>query len=112
LVRATQILENPETGTQYGIVEVSYGTGTFDEAKSQLDLVIKDRKAFKRCGLHKPTKFALDLRNRKTLIWCEEFFLPENYIRDSQVMVGRLGEAEIIQMKAKLKARGLPHEEP
>lgn len=39
LVRATATYENPETGTLYGSVEVSYGTGEYTEDQCQVDLI-------------------------------------------------------------------------
>ncbi|MGD9913864.1 MAG: hypothetical protein AB7S80_07270 [Rhizobiaceae bacterium] len=107
LVRATAILENPETGNLYGAVEVSYGTGTFVAAECPDDLLITSREAYQRMGLHKPTRIALDPANRKNLIWCEEYFVPQNYVRDSGVIAGRLGPDEIEQMRECLKRRGL-----
>lgn len=107
LVRANAVYENPETGTLYGSVEVSYGTGEFTEEQEKIDLVIKNWDAVKRCGLHKPTRFSLDPANRKNLIWCEEFFVPSDYLRDAQVHIGRLGEAETAQMRERLIRRGL-----
>lgn len=107
LVRATTTLENPETGTLYGAVEVSYGTGEYTEEHRQIDLVISDKEAVRRCGLHKPTRFALDTGNRKNLIWCEEYFVPPEYVRNTDLLIGRLGDAEIAQMRRSLTRRGL-----
>jgi hypothetical protein len=107
LVRDTSIFENPETGTLYGAVEVSYGSGEFTQQQCLDDLVIRDRDAVRRCGLHKPTRFALDPRNRKNFIWCEEFFVPNDYIKDAEIVAGRLSEDEIAQMRERMIRRGL-----
>lgn len=107
LVRSTATYENPETGTLYGAVDVSYGTGEYTEDQCQIDLVIRDWEAVKRCGLHKPTRFALDTGNRKNLIWCEEYFVPPEYVEETGLLIGRLGEMEVDQMRLSLIRRGL-----
>lgn len=100
-------LRDPETGTLYGAVDVSYGTGEYTEDQCQIDLVIRDWEAVKRCGLHKPTRFALDTGNRKNLIWCEEYFVPPEYVEETGLLIGRLGEMEVDQMRLSLIRRGL-----
>jgi len=45
-------------------------------------------------GLHKPTAFGIDGQSTKHLIWCAEFFVPPNYIRNQGLFIGRLSEAQ------------------
>lgn len=107
LVRAVFTRNDSETGVTFGSLEVSYGKGVFTDAQSEMDLVIKDKEAVARCGLHKRTRFALDRGNRKHLLWCREFFIPPDYLRERGLRIGRLGEAEIAQMRQCLIRRGL-----
>lgn len=106
LVRNAYVRENPETGTLYGSVEVSYGTGNTN-SHADVDLILKDWPVIKQCGLHKPTRFALDLGHKKHLFWCEEYFVPPDYLRDANVQIGRLGPDQIEQMRNCLIKRGL-----
>ena len=105
LVRETAILEEGKTGIQYGAITISYGTGEYGERHIGWDLIIGPHARAKALGLHKTTRIALDSWNRKTLIWCSEFFVPPDYMAKNQITIGRLEEPEIEQMRRCLAAR-------
>jgi hypothetical protein len=56
-------------------------------------------------GLHKPTRFSLNPRSRKNLIWCEEFFVAPSYLVGQGIVCGSLGPDEIAQIKECLRNR-------
>tara|TARA_R100000365_G_C2743776_1_gene72525 strand:- start:2225 stop:2689 length:465 start_codon:yes stop_codon:yes gene_type:complete len=105
LVRKTSILSID--GEKFGTVDVSYGTGEFNERHREIDLVIGDMRRARDLGLHKPTRFSLDSRDRKNLPWCEEFFVAPSYVRGCGIVLGRIGEDEITRLKACLEKRRL-----
>lgn len=107
LVRESAIHEDRVTGRHFGALTVSYGTGTIKPHHIGFDLIIGPHSRAIELGLHKMTRFALDLRNRKTLIWCSEYFVPNNYLAVRSIHIGRLGDDEIEQMRRCLLARGL-----
>lgn len=107
LVRGVGLHEENDTGIQYGSVSVSYSTGEFDSSHVGMDLIIRDRSRIIALGLHKPTRFALDTRNRLTLIWCKEFFAPSPYVVNRGIIAGRLNDDERASARACLARRGL-----
>ena len=107
LVRDAAILEDTVTGRQYGALTVSYGTGTIEPQHIGFDLIIGPHTRAIELGLHKMTRFALDLRNRKTLIWCSEYFVPNDYLSVRSIHIGKLGDMEVDQLRRCLRARGM-----
>jgi hypothetical protein len=105
LVRETFVRQDLHTETTFGSLIISYGTGEFDERHFDLDLVISDMRRARELGLHKPTRFSLDPADRKHLLWCEEFFIAPDYVRERGLVVGRLGEPELQRMKECLARR-------
>lgn len=105
LVRETSIFEDGSTGTQYGAVTVSYGTGNYDAHHIGVDLIIGPTLRARALGLHKTTRIDLSPWNKKMLIWCREFFVPPDYMAKANITIGRLEEPEIEQMKRCLVAR-------
>jgi hypothetical protein len=83
------------TGQIYADITIAYGTGAENIAKPnwRSDLVIGPNE-FRAAGLHKPTIFRLDLRNRKRLPWCEKYFVPNDYVREQNIICGSLSEAQ------------------
>jgi len=67
---------------------------------------------FKSLGLHKATVFRLDLGNRARLIWCEEYFVPQGYVKGQGMTAGRLNDEQQGRVLACLKARGLQYPLP
>lgn len=111
LVREIFVREDPTTRRIFGSLVVSYGTGEFN-ADHRDDLIIRDMQRAKSLGLHKATRFSLDPRNRKHLLWCREYFVSPRYVRAQGLLVGRLGEPELVQMRECLIRRGLLSQEP
>jgi hypothetical protein len=58
-------------------------------------------------GLHKATRFSLELNDRKLLPWCAEYFAPQPYIVGRGIVAGKLTEYHKQRMLACLKKRGL-----
>jgi hypothetical protein len=89
------------------MVLVSYASGEgIDDISRQRDLII-ERHECRQAGLHKPTRFSLNPRDRRLLPWAEEYFLPQEYVRNSGIIVGRLNAAQRERLRAALKHRGL-----
>lgn len=107
LVRATYIQREQRTQTTYGSIIVSYGTGKTEKLDTEKDLIIGSMKRAREMGLHKPTGFSLDPRNKKHLIWCEEYFISQEYVRSQRILIGSLGKSELDTMEQCLKSRGL-----
>lgn len=107
LVRAAYIREHPDTGEEFGSLEVSYGTGEYDESHLETDLVVKDSRRVRALGLHKSTRFSLAPKDKVHLIWCEEYFEPQRYVVGRGIHIGRLGAPEVSRMKDALIKRGL-----
>jgi hypothetical protein len=106
LVRERKFLEHKEWG-RYGALVVSYATGQFDpEVHGEIDLILNRAEALS-VGLHKATRFSLDLRDRKQLPWCEEYFTPQPYVVGRGIHAGTLTEDHKQRMLACLKKRGL-----
>jgi hypothetical protein len=106
LVRETRIMEQ-EDGTRYGAAVISYASGEgIDETSRRIDLCIETRQAFQAAGLHKPTRFSLNLADRKFLPWCREYFVPPEYVKNAGLILGRLTEAQKEALRERLTARG------
>jgi hypothetical protein len=74
---------------------VAYGTGTFDKTKHKIDLIIDEWKEVRALGLHKPTRFALSPNSRMLLPWCEEYFVPQSYVANANLVLGALTKEQI-----------------
>lgn len=70
------------------------------------DLVIESNE-YRAAGLHKPTRFSLDPRDRKLLPWCDEYFVPPEYVLNAGIKVGALTGAQVTRLEQALKHRGL-----
>ena len=55
------------------------------------DLTIGDMKRAHALGLHKPTRFSLDPRDKKHLLWCKEYFVGPDYVQSQGIKIGKLG---------------------
>ncbi len=105
LVRERKFFEHPQFG-KYGALIVSYGTGEFEEGHKEIDLILDHAEA-RSVGLHKATRFSLDLRDRKLLPWRDDYFTPQPYMVGSGILAGTLAEEHQRRMLACLKKRGL-----
>jgi hypothetical protein len=106
LVREAELREFVD-GTQFGAVLVSYASSTgIDDISRQRDLVIEASEC-RAAGLHKPTRFSLNPRDRRLLPWAEEYFLPQEYVRNAGIIAGSLNVAQRGRLIAALKHRGL-----
>ena len=107
LVREIMILEDGLAGVQYGAVVISYGSGAgIDDVARKNDFVVEDWAEVHAAGLHKPTRFSLDPRDRKRLPWCEEYFVPPDYKVNGKLILGRLTESQQSRLRKLLAARG------
>lgn len=92
----------------YADVTVAYGTGAENIVSPnwRSDLTI-GKHEFRAAGLHKPTVFRLDLKNRKRLPWCERYFVPQEYVRNQNIICGQLSEAQRSTALSCFVAQGL-----
>jgi|SRR5215471_18991554 len=105
LVRETRVMQKDET--RYGAVVISYASGQgIDDASRLVDLCIEKSEEVKAAGLHKPTRFSLSLRDRKLLPWCEEYFVPPEYVKGTGLILGKLNDQQRMQMRSCLIRRG------
>jgi hypothetical protein len=105
LVRETQIMEKGQI--RYGAVLISYATGEgINDTTRQLDLCIENPSDVRAAGLHKPTRFSLDLRDKKLLPWCEEYFVAPEYVQNVPLILGKLTDQQGQHVRACLKRRG------
>jgi hypothetical protein len=105
LVRETRIMQSGDV--QYGAVLISYASGEgIDDKSRSIDLCIEDRREFEAAGLHKPTRFSLSLADRKLLPWCEEYFVPPQYVKNAGLVLGKLTAAQRERLRDGLKKRG------
>jgi len=105
LVRETRVMQMGET--KYGAVLISYASGQgIDDVSRSCDLCIEDDKEIRAAGLHKPTRFSLSLGDKKLLPWCEEYFLPPEYVKGAGLTLGKLTTAQRERLRECLKRRG------
>lgn len=95
-------------GTEWAAITTCYGTDAAKVSENDLpsNLLIPAAE-FRALGLHKPTVFKLDLRNRNRLPWAEEYFVPPEYVRNRGIIAGSLNMAQQESVLAGLKARNL-----
>jgi hypothetical protein len=108
LVIDVRPMVDDRTGQEFALLTVQYGSGkeNFDVAGLVNSLVI-ERHEFRDLGLHKPTVFQMDLRNRKRLPWCVDYFVPKEYIVSQAIIAGRLNKDQQRRFHDCLEARGL-----
>jgi hypothetical protein len=110
LVRETRVMKKGEI--RYGAVVISYATGQgldgkpIDDAAREIDLCIEKPEEVKAAGLHKATRFSLNLADRKLLPWCEEYFVPPEYVKGAGLVLGRLTDQHRAKMLECMKRRG------
>ena len=93
---------------EWAAITVCYGTDAdkVPQVARTNNLLIREGE-FRALGLHKPTVFKLDLRNRKRLPWAEEYFVSQGYLRDQRIIAGKLSEHQQKIVFGCLTARGL-----
>jgi hypothetical protein len=107
LVREVEVLEHPQIG-KFGRLLVSYASGEHINEQTRLvDLIIEDWAAVRAAGLHNPTRFSLNPRDRWRLPWCQEYFVGQEYAPDSPIVAGSLTEAQSDTLRQLLKRHGL-----
>lgn len=104
LVVDVTIVEDQRNNQRLGAVTVQYG-GDYDDRHLPKNLVIGAGE-FRPLGLHKPTLFRMDLRNRRTLPWAEEYFVTQDYVRSQNLIAGSLNNSQRARMHECLKQRG------
>jgi hypothetical protein len=93
-----------------GILVVQYGGDfTLKDVPNNLHVAADE---FRGLGLHKPTVFRMDLGNRARLVWCEEYFVPQGYLKQQKIVAGHLNADQEARAIACLKARGLAYPLP
>src|SRR5262249_19221527 len=107
LVLQTHEMEDQRDKTRYGAVTVSYITGAIRGEHYDQDLIIDDWNEIKATGLHKPSRFSTDPRDRKTLIWCEEWFAPSPFVVNRGIRFGALNSKQIELFKNRVALRQL-----
>jgi len=108
LVVDVRRMVDDRTDQEYAVITAQYGTGKENLEFHELanNLVI-ERHEFRSLGLHKPTVFQMDLRNRKRLPWCVEYFVPKEYILSENIIAGRLTADQRKRFHGCFDARGL-----
>jgi hypothetical protein len=111
-VRPTLVLDvRPQTyvptGEVFADVTLAYGTGAenIPVRDANRDLLIGAQN-FRAAGLHKETVFQLDLGNRKRLPWGARYFIPNEYVRSQNIIIGKLSDeqrANVLECFAALK---------
>jgi hypothetical protein len=101
-----EIIEGkPETKVQYARVTAQYG-GDYKFLDLPKNLLIKSHE-FRALGLHKPTLFRMDTRNRRSLPWCDPYFVSQGYVRAQKIIAGHLDEDQMQRMEVCFNGRGL-----
>jgi hypothetical protein len=101
LVRESMLMEHAD-GFQFGDLIVSYATGEFTDEHAEKDLIIRAWE-FRDLGLHKPTRFSMNPSDRKRLPWCEEYFVPPEYVLNAGIVIGKLTPAQIARKRVCLQ---------
>lgn len=94
------------TETEFDDLIIQYGTGTFSDDDLPRNLCIGKNEC-KAVGLHKPTLFKMDLGNRRRLPWCAEYFVPQEYVRDQNIVAGSLDPGQWLRLRSCFDQRGL-----
>jgi len=94
------------TATEYDDLIIQYGTGSFEDVDLTANLCIGKAEC-KALGLHKPTLFKIDVGNRRRLPWCTEYFVPQEYVRDQNVVAGSLNPGQWLRLRSCFDQRGL-----
>jgi hypothetical protein len=94
--------------TEWAAVTASYGTDAKKVGETDLanNLLITAAE-FRALGLHKPTVFKLDLRNRFRLAWSEKYFVPQGYVKNQGIVAGKLNANQRATVLKCLRARNL-----
>lgn len=108
LVLDVRLMTDVRDETEWAAVTVAYGTGAENVKPADLEnnLLIGDAE-YRGLGLHKPTVFKLDPRNRKRLPWAEDYFVTQGYVRSQQLIAGSLNEKQRATFHECFKQRGL-----
>lgn len=104
VVDATPVIDQ-SNGQRLGAVTVQYG-GDFEAKNLPGNLLIVTQDV-RMLGLHKATLFRMDLGNRRTLPWAEEYFVSQNYVRSQDIIAGSLTDDQRTRMHDCFKQRGL-----
>lgn len=100
-------MRDDRDGSEFYAVTAQYGTDREKVPQEEWtnNLVI-DENEFRAIGLHKPTVFKFDLGNRKRLPWCEEYFVPQGYVRSQGIIAGSLNTGQRVKFHNCFDARG------
>ena len=108
LVLDVRPMIDQRTNKQFAAITAAYGTGaenvSVDDLKQHLYIMGGE---FAALGLHKPTVFKLDLQNRKRLAWSEEYFVPQAYLKQQNIVAGSLNEHQRAHVLAYFEKHGL-----
>jgi hypothetical protein len=97
--------DTTQPGVQFASITAQYG-GTYEAHDLPNNLLIGANE-FAELGLHKPTLFRMDLGNRRRLPFAPKYFLPQSYVKASNLIAGSLTETQITRAKECFAARGL-----
>lgn len=97
-----------QSGLEYSDIIAAYGTGLENcEIGDTRDHLVIPAEEAAALGLHKGTVFKLDVGNRKRLPWAEEYFVPQAYVRSSNLIAGALNAAQQARMISCFERLGL-----
>jgi hypothetical protein len=107
LVLDVRLMEDVD-GTEWAAVTVAYGTGAENvRQRDRTNNLLIRADECGALGLHKATVFKLDVQNRQRLPWCEEYFVPQSYVRAQSIISGSLTPHQQALVRGCLTARGL-----
>jgi hypothetical protein len=95
-------------GIEWAATVAAYGTDAdkVPVADRINHLLIGDSE-YRALGLHKPTVFKLDLRNRKRVPWDDEYYMPQPYAQNRTITAGMLTQEQQDTAIRCIRARGL-----
>ena len=101
LVRASEIRRHAD-GYDFGVVTVTYGTDANGHGDRSCDFFL-DWPKWKRVGLHKATVFILGASDTKIMLWSDQLFVPQGYVVNQSLFIGRLDQAQMDILAAQAK---------
>jgi hypothetical protein len=108
LVVDVRRMVDERNGQEFALVTAQYGTGKSNlELHEMVNNVVIEHHECRRLGLHKPTVFQMDLRSRKRLPWCVEYFVPQEYLVEQNIIAGHLNGDQQVRFLACFQARNL-----
>jgi hypothetical protein len=95
-------------GIEWAATVAAYGTDAEKvPVADRINNLLIGEAEYRALGLHKPTVFKLDLRNRKRVPWNDEYYMPQPYVQNRTIIAGVLTTAQQQTVIRGITARGL-----